>query len=141
MKSELEKRQSAIDLRERLEFNFPFIKGEQCNEYGAPTLRGTIALDMGLFLVFVDEMGVDSRSPRLAEILNVSELTCKNWIKKLRDDCLCDIEWSKDEENGSRFVVRSYGIFSTDLYNYMRPYVKVAVNNWRDTKYDRTEKK
>lgn len=100
------------------------------NEFYAPHLYGLRAFDLGLALLFVEELGAYSSAPKMASLLSVSDLTCKNWItKKLVPECLCKIEW-EIRPTGRQYVVHSHGIFSMDFYSKFRPYVRLVIQFW-----------
>ena len=109
---------------------------EDINEFGVPLLKGTSALDLGLFLLFIETLDEDSSTAALAQIFLVGRLSCKNWIKRLREECMCHIEWVKPEiktrGNVGKFVVYSWGIFQREVYAPFTPYAKMVVRNWKE---------
>lgn len=121
--------------KNNLSLKYPPMAKHEINANGSPRLNGSSSFDVGLFLIFIEEMGVDSNCPKLSRMLDVSELTCKNWIKKLREDCLCEIIWTKIEGDTSRFIVESHGIFNISLYDNFRPYIISVINHWRSLEY------
>lgn len=113
-----------------------YLVNEDVNEFGVPLLKGTSALDLGLFLLFIDALDEDSSTAALAQIFLVGRLSCKNWIKRLREECMCQIEWVKPEiktrGNVGKFVVYSWGIFQREVYAPFTPYAKIAIRNWKE---------
>ena len=122
--------------KEFLGKSFPFFSTYSFNEHHAPHFNGGSPVDLGMILLFIEELGVDSNTPKMAKLLSVRELTCKNWIKKLKDECLCDITWQNNSKLGKRFIVSSSGIFNTELYDQFRPFVKLVIHHWRENQID-----
>lgn len=122
--------------KEFLGKNFPFFTTYSFNEYHAPHFSGGSPVDLGMILLFIEELGADSNNPKMAKLLSVTELTCKNWITKLKDECLCDIAWRNNARLGKRFIVSSHGIFNTELYDQFRPFVKLVIHYWREKQID-----
>ena len=116
--------------------SFPFFSTYSFNDFHAPHLNGGSPVDLGMVLLFIDELAADANNPKMAKLLSVTELTCKNWIKKLKTECLCDIEWINSAKTGKRFIVNSYGIFNTELYDQFRPFVKLVIHYWRENQTD-----
>jgi hypothetical protein len=107
---------------------------ELVNEFGAPKLKGTEALSLSLFLLFIDVLGEECKTDALAEIFGIVPLSCKNWIGRLRKECMCDVEWVKDpvaRGNIGQFVVKSWGIFDKSVYMPFVPYANLVINNWK----------
>jgi hypothetical protein len=123
----------------KLSVEFPFFATYSFNKYHAPHLNGGSSVDMGIVFMIIKEMGIDANCPKLSSLLCVTELTCKNWIGKLREDCLCQIEWQNNSRTGKQFVVGSMGIFNTKLYSNFRPYVKLLIRHWRDINYGKKQ--
>ncbi|WOF81851.1 hypothetical protein P5704_023930 (plasmid) [Pseudomonas sp. FeN3W] len=123
----------AIDqkLLDSLAQKHPFFRSYQFNEFGAPHLKGGSPVDLGMYLLFIQELERDANCVNLSSILSVSELTCKNWITKLREECVCDIDWHSQLRVGRSFQVKSTGIFSIELYEEFKEYVKLVIHNWR----------
>lgn len=110
------------------------LQERQLNIYGAPDLKGTSALDIGLFLLFIEVMDDDSKSEYLGELFNVGKLCCKKWINRLRSECMCQVVWSRPSEpargNQGKFIINNWGIFNKDIYLAFTPYAKLVVDNW-----------
>ncbi len=114
------------------------------NEYGVPLLKGTSALDLGLFMLFIEVLDENANTATLAEIFQVGRLSCKNWIGRLREECMCHVEWVKPEikvrGNVGKFVVFNWGIFQREVYEPFAPYAKIVSDNWKKlNEQDRSE--
>ncbi len=117
---------------QKLADEFPFFATYQFNEYHAPHLNGGSTVDIGIAFMIIKEMDRDANCRKMSNLLSVTELTCKNWIEKLREDCLCEIEWQTKSRTRKHFVVGSMGVFNTKFYAKFRPYVKLLIQHWRE---------
>lgn len=110
----------------------------QLNEFGVPILKGTSAFDIALFMLFVDVLDGDSKTEILAEICGVGQLSCKKWIKRLRNECMADVNWVRPPTsvrgNIGKFVVSNWGIFDKAVYSVFVPYAKMVLNNYKSSK-------
>jgi hypothetical protein len=111
------------------------LRTRQLNIYGAPDLKGTSALDIGLYLLFIEVLGEDSKNEHLAEMFDVGVLCCKNWTNRLRNEGMCKVVWERPKVpvrgNRGKFEVYNWGIFNKDIYLAFTPYVKLVVDNWK----------
>lgn len=118
------------------------LQTRELNIFGAPGLKGTSALDIGLFLLFIDVLGEQSKHEHLAQIFEVGKLCCKNWMTRLRDENMCDVPWVHPvvpaRGNVGKFVVNNWGIFNKDIYLAFTPYAKLVVDNWSKYEFEQT---
>jgi hypothetical protein len=118
------------------------LQARELNIFGAPPLKGTSALDIGLYLLFIDVLGEQSKHENLAEIFGVGKLCCKNWMARLRTECMCDTPWERPSTpvrgNRGKFVVNNWGIFNKDIYLAFTPYAKLVVDNWSKYNLEQT---
>lgn len=110
---------------------------DQLNLFEVPLLKGTSALDLGFILLFVELLGDDSKSENMASIFGVTSLCCKKWIRRLRDEGMCEVDWTTPEVrlfgNIGKYEVNNWGIFNREVYLPFVPYVTMAINNWKKT--------
>jgi hypothetical protein len=125
--------ETLISHQEFLKKNFPFFGTYMFNEFQAPHLSGGSPVDLGIAMLFIEELGNDAITPKMSKLLSVTELTCKNWIKKLSAECLCNIEFCRSARMGKRYIVHTHGIFNMELYDQFRPYVKLVIHYWQET--------
>lgn len=114
----------------RLSANHAFFQSYTFNEHGAPIFNGSSPVDLGMYMLVMQEMGPLANSSNLSSLLSVSVLTCKNWKKKLTDTCLCDIEWGNFAPGKNSFKVKSSGIFDQRFYDEFSPYFRLVIDNW-----------
>ncbi|WP_156675884.1 hypothetical protein [Pseudomonas sp. Leaf58] len=122
---------SMIQLARELRTKFPFFESYQLNEHGAPTLDGASIFDMGLFLLILEEAG-PAHSVALARLMSVTKLTIKNWIKKNQLDALAVID-SVGSGKTAHYILRNWGVYSENVYEPFRPYIRLVIKQWRLT--------
>jgi hypothetical protein len=96
------------------------------NEYGLPRASRFSSMDMCLFLMLIEGLQDIVTAKLLGKMMEVSELSAKVWIGRLRDECGCDIDLDKHR----RYTVLSWGIFNRPVYVAFQPYVKLVISNW-----------
>lgn len=96
------------------------------NDYGLPRASRFSSMDMCLFLMLIEGLQGIVTAKLLGKMMEVSELSAKVWIGRLRDECGCDI----DLDQNRRFTVLSWGIFNRPVYVAFQPYVKLVISNW-----------
>lgn len=101
------------------------------SDNGAPMLNGARPVDMGMVLVVIQELGLSANSRVMSELLHASVPTCKNWVKKLKTECLCDIKWTTQIRVGKYLEVQSTGIFNMVLYEDFRAYFRIVIRQWK----------
>jgi hypothetical protein len=83
-------------------------------------------------------MGIYSCAPNVADLMSTSKLTVKNWITRMSEDFLCDLEFIKPTERVNykfgQWKVYDWGVFNKSVYEPLRPYVKLCVSNWLKSK-------
>lgn len=109
-------------------------KYRSLNEAGSPMLDGMSFFDMGVFLLFVEMMGEHSTAPNLGNLLSVTKLTCKNWIKKHNKDSVAQVDWVS--VGRGHYQISDWGIYCRECFDPFIPFVQATIDRWLEQRND-----
>ncbi|MBD8088433.1 hypothetical protein IFT48_00310 [Pseudomonas fluorescens] len=106
------------------------------NKQGVPMLSAHNVLHMGVFAVFIEQMGDLANAPSLGNLLSVSRLTCQNWINSHKASGV-EIEWVFGRgTNRPHLEMKSWGCYSRECFNPIVPLVRAIIDRWIEEKND-----
>ncbi|MBB4865446.1 hypothetical protein HNP46_004327 [Pseudomonas nitritireducens] len=108
-------------------------------EFGSIKFNQLVAWHPPYLLMLIEELGRNNQHANIGELNGHSRGSVLKQMEKLRTEAFCDIEFDRfyDPDTDSyqkMHRVNSWGIFNQKLYEHLRPYVRLVVKNWRESK-------